>query len=106
VYDGAAVVEHDLEPFACRIRVSGYFDPVDGHYHWAGIAFGEAIKALKDARASDVLVGVGDRDAVPARLTEITPWGSVRIVGIGQPPYALDDVEVVSTSPGAGVANS
>lgn len=99
IYDGAAVIEHDLESVACRIRVGGYFDPLDGHYHWAGIAFGESVRELKEARARDVLVAIDTRDGVPARLTEITPWGSVRIVGVGQPPYALDDVEVLRSSP-------
>jgi hypothetical protein len=75
--------------------VRGYFEPLDGHYHWAGIAFGESVRALKDARATDVLVAVDGRDAVPARLTETTPWGTVRITGVGQPPYRLDDVEVL-----------
>ena len=106
IYDGTAVIEHDLESVACRIRVGGYFDPLDGHYHWAGIAFGESVRELKDARARDVLVAVDTREGVPARLTEITPWGSVRIVGIGQPPYPLDDVEVVSTRPKSNTVGS
>jgi hypothetical protein len=95
VYDGTAIIEHDIEDVACRIRVRGYFEPLDGHYHWAGIAFGESVRALKDARATDVLIAVDGRDAVPARLTETTPWGTVRITGVGQPPYRLDDVEVL-----------
>jgi hypothetical protein len=96
VFDGAANIEYDGECIDCRIRVRGYFEPLDGHYHWAGIAFGEPVRALKDARATDVLIAVDGRDTVPARLAETTPWGTVRITGVGQPPYRLDDVEVLT----------
>lgn len=98
VYDGPVMIGHDDEQIATRMRVQGYFDPLDGQFHWAGIAFGEQVRALKDARAGAVEVAVGDRAAVPARLAEVTPWGTVRITGVGQPPYPLADLEVLVRS--------
>jgi hypothetical protein len=95
VYDGPAVIAHEDELITTRMRVQGYFEPLDGHFHWAGIAFGDEVRALKDARAGAVEVAVGDRDPVPARLAEVTPWGTVRITGVGRPPYPLDDVEIL-----------
>lgn len=104
VYDGPVVIAHDSEQIATRMRVQGYFDPLDGHFHWAGIAFGDQVRALKDARVGAVEVAVGGGEAVPARLAEITPWGTVRITGVGQPPYPLEDVDVLVPSEYAGGA--
>lgn len=98
VYDGPVMIVHDDEQITTRMRVAGYFDPLDGQFHWAGIAFGERARALKDARAGAVEVAVGDRPTVPARLAEITPWGTVRITGVGEPPYPLAGLEVLARS--------
>lgn len=95
VYDGPVLIAHEDEQIATRMRAAGYFDPLDGHFHWAGIAFGEQVRALKDARVGAVQVAVDGGEAVPARLAEITPWGTVRITGVGQPPYPLEDVDVL-----------
>lgn len=95
VYDGPAQIVHDDEQVVARIRVQGYFDPLDGQYHWAGIVFGEQARALKDARVSAVEVAVDSAEPVPARLAEVTPWGTVRITGVGAPPYRLDDAELL-----------
>lgn len=96
VYDGLVVIEHDDEAITTRMRVQGYFDPLDGHFHWAGIAFGDQVRDLKDRRVAVVEVVVGDGDPVPARLTDITPWGTVRITGVGRPPYPLDDIDILA----------
>jgi hypothetical protein len=95
VYDGPVVIAHDDDAITTRMRVQGYFDPLDGHFHWAGIAFGDQVRDLKDRRVASVEVAVGDGDPVPARLTDITPWGSVRITGVGRPPYPLDDIDIL-----------
>jgi hypothetical protein len=36
-----------------------------------------------------VSVTIGRRTAV-AQLTEVTPWGTLCVAGIGAPPYPLD----------------
>ncbi|HEY9312421.1 DUF4873 domain-containing protein [Williamsia sp.] len=95
VYDGPAIIDHDGDEIAARIRVQGYIDPVDGQFHWAGIAFGDEVRALKDARASSVEIWVDGGESMPARLAEVTPWGTVRITGTGTPPYPLEDAELL-----------
>ena len=94
VYDGPAQIGHEDERLVARIRVQGYFDPLDGQYHWAGIVFGEQARALKDAKVSAVEVAVDSAEPVPARFAEVTPWGTVRITGTGTPPYPLGDAEL------------
>ena len=93
LYDGAATIriaEHDRR---ARVRLSGRLDPIDGRYHWQGTIF----DALPDdvlRQSQPVTVTIGERTA-EGRVTERTPQGGYSVVGVGAPPYALGDVEVV-----------
>ena len=93
IYDGAATIRTGDDERRVRVRLSGRLDPIDGRYHWQGTVF--------DALSDEVLTGpkpvtltIGDRSA-ECRITERTPQGRYSVVGVGTPPYALDDVEVV-----------
>ena len=91
IYDGAATIRIDDDQRQVRVRLSGRLDPIDGRYHWQGTVF--------DALSDEVLTGpvtvtIGDRSA-ECRITERTPQGRYSVAGVGTPPYALDDVEVV-----------
>ncbi len=93
LYDGAAMIRIGDDERRVRVRLSGRLDPIDGRYHWQGTIFG----ALPDEllkQAQPVTVTIGDRTA-EGRVTERTPQGSYSVVGVGSPPYALKDVEVV-----------
>lgn len=69
---------------------TGRWEPVDGHYHWAGrIAPEPRIVRLLRSGRRDVLVRVGDRTA-PGRLVEVDPWGGVRVTGVGAPPWPAE----------------
>nr|WP_237421872.1 DUF4873 domain-containing protein [Gordonia sp. SID5947] len=94
VFDGDATLSADGDEIAARLRICGYLDPLDGQYHWAGTAFGTDVRTWKDARVKNVTVSVGGRDPVDARLAEVTPSGTVRVVGVGEPPFALDSLTV------------
>ncbi len=96
IYDGAATIRIGDEERQVRVRLSGRLDPIDGRYHWQGTVF--------DALSDEVLTGpkpvtvtIGDRSA-ECRITERTPQGRYSVAGVGTPPYALDDVEVVVPS--------
>ncbi|MCZ7437851.1 DUF4873 domain-containing protein [Micromonospora sp. WMMC241] len=70
-----------------RLHAAGRWEPVDGRYHWAGRIEPEPrVARLLRAGRRDVEVRIGDRVA-PARLTEVDPWGGVRITGVGPPPW-------------------
>jgi len=91
VYDGPSTIRIGDDDHSVRVRLTGRLDPIDGRYHWQGTVF--------DVLPEDVLKGsqsvsltVGDR-TTQARITELTPWGTYSIVGVGAPPFALDDIE-------------
>jgi cation diffusion facilitator CzcD-associated flavoprotein CzcO len=84
-YDGAAMLTIADTSRQVRVRLAGYFDPIDGQYHWQGTVFDPlSADLLKKTRA--VTVTVGHRSA-PGRITEQTPWGSHSVVGVGVPPF-------------------
>ena len=96
VYDGAATIRVGDDGRQVRVRLSGRLDPIDGRYHWQGTVF----DALPDAALTQprpVTLTVGDRTA-ECRVTEHTPQGRYSVVGVGTPPYSLDDVELVVPS--------
>jgi hypothetical protein len=96
VYDGAATLHLGDDERRVRVRLSGRLDPIDGRYHWQGTVFDE-LSAEVLTRSKPVTLTISDRSA-QCRITERTPQGRYSIVGVGTPPYALDDVEVVVPS--------
>ena len=89
VYDGSATVHIGDDTRDVRVRLTGHLDPIDGRYHWQGTVF----DALPDDTAPQrVRLTVGERTA-DARVAERTPWGTYSVVGVGEPPFALLEVE-------------
>lgn len=74
-----------------RLHVTGHWEPIDGRYHWAGRIEPEprVVRLLRSGRR-DVEVRVGDR-ITRARLTEVDPWGGVRVTGVGEPPWPPEE---------------
>jgi hypothetical protein len=96
VYDGVATIRIGDGESPVRVRLSGRLEPIDGRYHWQGTVFA----ALSDevlTGPKPVTLTIGDRSA-ECRITERTPQGRYSVAGVGTPPYALDDVEVVLPS--------
>jgi cation diffusion facilitator CzcD-associated flavoprotein CzcO len=91
VYDGPATVCIGDDGHGARVRLTGHIDPIDGRYHWQGTVFGDLPGAKLPQQAT---LAVGERTA-DARITERTPWGTYSVIGVGTPPFALDEVELV-----------
>ena len=91
VYDGRATVHIGDDGHHARVRLTGYFDPLDGQYHWQGTILEQLPGA--DKLPQPAIVTIGNRSAA-ARITERTSQGGYSVVGVGAPPFALDDVEV------------
>ena len=89
VYDGPAAVRVDETEHAVRVRLTGHLDPIDGRFHWRGMVF-ELSREAAARLPQRVDVSIGSRTA-QASLTEVTPWGTFSVVGVGAPPYALDE---------------
>lgn len=87
VFDDEVRVQVGDEVFVGRLRARGHVDGNDGHFHWAGILHSDRASELKGAGKSRATVSLGDGESVPARLAELTPWGTVRMTGVGPPPW-------------------
>jgi hypothetical protein len=91
VYDGQATLDVGGAQYGVRVRLSGRVDPIDGRYHWQGTI----LDALPDGTGPrPVTLTIGEQTA-ECRITERTQQGGYSVAGVGMPPYALDDVEVV-----------
>jgi hypothetical protein len=88
VFDGAAELEVDGVCCPVRVRLAGYLSPIDGRYHWQGLAYGapEDVAAGKPSQ-----LRIGNRCAA-VRLVEQIPSGQLMISGVGAPPYDLPPV--------------
>jgi hypothetical protein len=85
--DGAADVIAGDTVHAVSVRLSARFEPIDGRVHWGGrIAPHPGVAALLRAGRRSVQLRLPGGVPVPARLTELDPWGGVRVTGVGAPP--------------------
>ena len=88
LYDGPAALRVGDTEHAVRVRLTGHLDPIDGRYHWRGMVFELAADAARMPQRVDVSIGPR---TVAAQLTEVTPWGTFCVAGVGAPPYPLDE---------------
>ena len=90
-YEGPAVIHGPAGPVPVRVRLAGRFEPVDGRYHWGGrVAPDEAVAGLVRRGHRAVTVQIGGGTPTAARLSEVDPWGGVRVIGTGRPPWTDD----------------
>ncbi|BBY57161.1 DUF4873 domain-containing protein [Mycolicibacterium sarraceniae] len=85
VFDGTAELDVADARYEVRVRLAGHLSPIDGQYHWQGLAYGapEDLAAGKQAR-----LRIGSRSAA-VRLVEKVPSGQLMVSGVGAPPYDL-----------------
>ena len=88
-YRGALTVRVEGATIEVDGEVHGFFQPIDGSFHWYGrLAPDEQISTLVAERGrATIEISAGVRAPVPARLGERNPWGGHRITGVGRPPY-------------------
>ncbi|TCO46612.1 DUF4873 domain-containing protein [Actinocrispum wychmicini] len=85
---GPAFLGTDGSEIAVDVHLTGHMQPIDGSYQWYGrIAVNPAVTALHQAGRNDVTVRLPGGVATRARLTEVDPWGNVRVTGTGRPPF-------------------
>lgn len=86
VFDADVTFHADGEQTIARIRVAGHLDPSDGRFHWAGTVYGPDVRRWRDEKIRSVEIVTAAGQVAQARLTDITPWGTVRVVGEGEQP--------------------
>jgi hypothetical protein len=90
-YRGPAVLTTATAAQPVEVTLSGHRDPIDGRYHWYGRVNPVDHAPLPDPGRAPVTLALPDRDPRPGTLVERDPWGSLRIVGFGTPPFPLTD---------------
>ncbi|MEV4315434.1 DUF4873 domain-containing protein [Actinocrispum sp. NPDC049592] len=84
----AAVVTANGAEIPVEVHLTGHLQPIDGSYQWYGrIQRNPEITALHESGLREVTVRLPGGKASNARLTEIDPWGNVRVTGTGRPPF-------------------
>jgi hypothetical protein len=81
-YAGPAEIVDGDESVGVTVDLRGGFEPIDGHFHWYGRVGGD------DRLASGDRVTIRtDHGTAHGRLSDVDPWGRLRIAGTGQPPF-------------------
>jgi hypothetical protein len=63
----------------------GRFDPIDGHFHWYGrLAASPDLDAIGAGATVTVTTEHGSAEG---RLSDVDPWGRLRVSGTGTPPF-------------------
>jgi hypothetical protein len=95
-YGGPARLQTGGCEFDVLVTLGGYFEPIDGRYHWRGrIAANDELSATLGGAAAGATLTIGHRSAECA-LTEPDTWGRYRVSGESTPPFptaitGLDD---------------
>jgi uncharacterized protein DUF4873 len=87
-YRGPATLRIDDQDVAVEIRVSARFEPVEGHFRWAGRT--NPVDVLRERVSGGLREGLLTVPGSPqrkVRLSEPDPWGGVRVSGTGTPPW-------------------
>jgi len=86
-YQGTATLEVGERSYDVRVELRGYFQPIDGRYHWYGrIAADPALdEVLAAGRRRGTLST--PQGSAPAEVGDPDPWGRYRIEGISRPPF-------------------
>ncbi|WIX79604.1 DUF4873 domain-containing protein [Amycolatopsis carbonis] len=99
-YAGPAGLVVDGVEVAVQIDLRGYFQPIDGYYHWYGrVSASAELTTAVGGRKKACTVVVGDRSAA-GELSDPDPWGRYRIMGTSTPPFSvptsLEEVEAAT----------
>jgi hypothetical protein len=84
-YAGDATLVHGDAETPVRVTLRGGFQPIDGRFHWYGRLTADA--ALAGVRpGGEVRLRTAHGEAA-GRLSDVDPWGRLRITGTGRPPF-------------------
>ena len=83
----AAAPSASSRELAVQVDLRGYFQPIDGRYHWHGriAAHEELTAAVASGRATGTLTT--PHGAAPCEVAEPDPWNRYRVTGASTPPF-------------------
>lgn len=88
-YSGPALLDAPGIEMAVRVALTGHLDPTDGQFHWYGRVSAANGAELPDPGRGQVFLTLPGSAPAPGGLQERDPWGNLRIVGVGIPPFPL-----------------
>lgn len=101
-YQGDAILEAGQLRRQVRVRLRGYFQPIDGRYHWYGRIEADAqlAEALRGARVVGTLTT--PQGSASAEIGDPDLWGRYRVEGTSTPPFrSLFDATQFADTPSA-----
>ena len=88
-YQGPATLLVDESELDVTVTLRGYFEPIDGFYHWYGrINTSEELTRLLAGKNKPAVLRTPDGEA-PGQLSDPDTWGRYRIAGTSRPPFAV-----------------
>ncbi|QRP45041.1 DUF4873 domain-containing protein [Amycolatopsis sp. FDAARGOS 1241] len=88
-YAGPATLVVDDAELAVEVDLRGYFQPIDGYYHWYGrVAVSPELASAVGGRKKPCTIRVGALTA-SGQLSDPDPWGRYRITGTSTPPFSV-----------------
>lgn len=80
-YDGPVTLVADATTIETTATLRGHFEPIDGRFHWYGRL---AAPGLDSGTTVTLTTPHG---SATGRLSDVDPWGRLRIAGVGRPPF-------------------
>lgn len=86
-YAGSARLRINDRDFEVSVTLRGYFEPIDGRYHWRGrLADNDELMAALGGRTAAATLTTEDGSAECA-VSDPDPWGRYRVTGVSTPPF-------------------
>ncbi|HEX7302455.1 DUF4873 domain-containing protein [Lentzea sp.] len=90
-YSGPATLVFGTDEVAVEVELRGYFQPIDGRYHWYGrVKKNDEVTTRVEggARTASLRTPTGEAQGT---LTDQDPWGRYRVGGTSTPPYKIEE---------------
>ncbi|HEV2781130.1 MAG TPA: DUF4873 domain-containing protein [Actinophytocola sp.] len=88
-YSGPATLIVDESELEVTVVLRGYFEPIDGFYHWYGrIHASDELSALLGGKNRPAVLRTA-HGAAAGQLSDPDTWGRYRITGTSRPPFPV-----------------
>jgi Domain of unknown function (DUF4873) len=81
-FSGAAQIVDGEDHVDVTVDLRGGLQPIDGHFHWYG-----RVRGAQRLASGDRVTLHTEYGAAEGRLSDVDPWGRLRIAGTGRPPF-------------------
>ena len=88
-YTGGATLLVEETAMPVEVELRGYFQPIDGYYHWYGrIKPNRQLADLAGGRKKTAEIRTPQGSAI-GEISDPDPWDRYRITGTSTPPFAI-----------------